>query len=85
MTDEKNEEIDYDKIRNDYLDFAARIRPLVCDTSRLLNDAMAAGRRVLFEGAQGSMLDIISYYNFTDVLQHRSQKARNRRRLTASR
>jgi adenylosuccinate synthase len=31
---------------------------MVCDTAQLLNDAMRAGKRVLFEGAQGSMLDV---------------------------
>ena len=41
-----------------YLGFAERIRPLVCDTAQLLNDAMRAGKRVLFEGAQGTMLDV---------------------------
>lgn len=50
--------IDYDKIRGEYEDFAERIRSMVCDTSRLLNDAIRDGRRVLFEGAQGTMLDI---------------------------
>jgi adenylosuccinate synthase len=53
-----NEPIDYDKIREDYLRFADRIKPMVCDTAQLLHDAMKAGRRVLFEGAQGSMLDV---------------------------
>ena len=31
---------------------------MVCDTARLLNDAIAAGKTVMFEGAQGTMLDI---------------------------
>jgi adenylosuccinate synthase len=53
-----NEQIDYAKIRDEYRDFAERIRPMVCDTARLLNAAMRAGKRVLFEGAQGTMLDI---------------------------
>ena len=52
------ETIDYDRIRSQYLDFAGRIRPLVCDTAQLLNDAIRAGKRVLFEGAQGTMLDV---------------------------
>ena len=52
------ETIDYEKIRDEYLHFAERIRPMVCDTAQFLNDAMAAGKRVLFEGAQGSMLDV---------------------------
>jgi adenylosuccinate synthase len=53
-----NEPIDYEKIRDQYLGLAERIRPMVCDTSQLLNDAMRSGKRVLFEGAQGSMLDV---------------------------
>src|SRR5260370_369507 len=53
-----HEQIDYAKIRDEYRDFAERIRPMVRDTARLLNDAMRAGQRVLFEGAQGTMLDI---------------------------
>ncbi len=35
-----------------------RIQPLVTDTSRYLYDAMSAGRPILFEGAQGTMLDV---------------------------
>ena len=35
-----------------------RIRPLVCDTAYLLADAMRAGKNLLFEGAQGTMLDL---------------------------
>jgi adenylosuccinate synthase len=50
--------IDYGKIREQYRGFARRIEPMVCDTARLLNDAMTAGKRVLFEGAQGAMLDV---------------------------
>ena len=52
------ETIDYAQIRDQYLDFAGHIRPLVCDTAQLLNDAIRAGKRVLFEGAQGTMLDV---------------------------
>src|SRR5271170_2683525 len=52
------ETIDFELIRDQYLGYAERIRPLVCDTAQLLNDAMRAGKRVLFEGAQGTMLDV---------------------------
>ncbi|MBL8221363.1 MAG: adenylosuccinate synthetase, partial [Bryobacterales bacterium] len=51
-------QLDYAKIRAEYEAFAERIRPMVCDASRLLNDAIQAGQRILFEGAQGTMLDI---------------------------
>jgi adenylosuccinate synthase len=41
-----------------YQEAAERIRPLVTDTVRLLSDAMAADKHLLFEGAQGTMLDL---------------------------
>jgi adenylosuccinate synthase len=45
-------------IADEYLGYAARIKPFVTDTSRLLLDAVKAGKRVLFEAAQGSLLDV---------------------------
>ena len=45
-------------IRDRYEIMAERIRPMVCDTAMLLNSAIRAGKRVLFEGAQGTMLDV---------------------------
>jgi adenylosuccinate synthase len=41
-----------------YLALGERIRGFVADTSALLGRALRAGKRVLFEGAQGTMLDI---------------------------
>jgi len=38
--------------------FAPRILPLLADTGALVHEALAAGRRVLFEGAQGTLLDV---------------------------
>ena len=38
--------------------FAARLRPYVADTSLLVDTALRAGRRVLLEGAQGTLLDL---------------------------
>jgi adenylosuccinate synthase len=35
-----------------------RLRPYVTDTSTLLNDWLDAGSRLLFEGAQGTLLDV---------------------------
>ena len=52
------QELDVARIRADYESFANRIRPMVCDTARLLNDAIRAGKSVMFEGAQGTMLDL---------------------------
>ena len=50
--------VDADSIQAEYERLADRIRPMVCDTALLLHDAMAAGKSVMFEGAQGTMLDI---------------------------
>jgi adenylosuccinate synthase len=52
------EEADWAGIRDQYEAFAERIRPMVCDTAVMLNQAIASGKTVLFEGAQGTMLDI---------------------------
>ena len=41
-----------------YLAYAEALRPLVTDTSVLVNRVLDEGQRVLFEGAQGSLLDI---------------------------
>src|ERR1022692_3035122 len=51
-------ELDLKGIRAEYEAFAERIRPMVCDTSVLLNNAIRDGKTVMFEGAQGTMLDI---------------------------
>ncbi|MCC6860557.1 MAG: adenylosuccinate synthase [Bryobacterales bacterium] len=53
-----HERMDFAEIRARYEHFAERLRPMVCDTALLLNQAMRDGKRVLFEGAQGTMLDI---------------------------
>ncbi|WP_226038276.1 adenylosuccinate synthase [Aquibacillus saliphilus] len=45
-------------ILDEYYDYGQQIAKYVCDTSVVLNDALDEGRRVLFEGAQGVMLDI---------------------------
>ena len=51
-------ELDLPAIRAEYEAFAERIRPMVCDTVSLLNQAIRDGKTILFEGAQGTMLDI---------------------------
>ena len=52
------EELNVAGIAEEYLGYAERIRPFVTDTSLVINDALDQGRSVLFEGAQGTMLDI---------------------------
>jgi len=48
----------YDEMLAKYLDYAEQIRPYVEDTSVLIYDAVKAGKKVLFEGAQGTLLDL---------------------------
>lgn len=52
------EPLDADAIIAEYLGYAETLRPYVTDTSVILNDAIDANKKVLFEGAQGVMLDI---------------------------
>ena len=40
------------------MDYGEKLRPYITDTAGLINDYLQAGRRVLFEGAQGAMLDL---------------------------
>ncbi len=47
-----------DEIMDEYYEYGQKIASYVCDTSVVLNDNLDDGRRVLFEGAQGVMLDI---------------------------
>ncbi len=51
-------ELDVDLIYEEYSAYAERLAPMVGDTTNYLLDAVAAGRNLLFEGAQGAMLDI---------------------------
>lgn len=49
---------DYEEILEKYLGYAEQIRPYVADTSVIIYDALKAEKKVLFEGAQGTLLDI---------------------------
>lgn len=50
--------IGFDDVFEEYYEYGQQIKKYVTDTSVILNDALDAGKRVLFEGAQGVMLDI---------------------------
>jgi adenylosuccinate synthase len=45
-------------IYDEYTAYAQRLGPYVCDTTELLLSAAEAGKRLLFEGAQGALLDV---------------------------
>ena len=47
-----------DEIVEDLLQYAERLRPMVADTALLLNEALDAGKTVVFEGGQATMLDV---------------------------
>ncbi|HEX4329542.1 MAG TPA: adenylosuccinate synthase [Burkholderiales bacterium] len=54
----KTSPVDYQKTLDEALGYAARLKPIVADVSRELYEFMAAGNSILFEGAQGTLLDV---------------------------
>jgi adenylosuccinate synthase len=50
--------LDREGVLAKFMDYAERLRPYVRDTGVMVHEAIKFGKRVLFEGAQGSMLDI---------------------------
>jgi adenylosuccinate synthase len=53
-----HEKLDAALIADEYSAFAELLRPFVCNTTVLLHKLRQAGQRILFEGAQGSLLDV---------------------------
>lgn len=49
---------DFETVRQEYLGYAEALRPYVADTVIVLNDALSSGKKVLFEGAQATQLDL---------------------------
>lgn len=52
------DEIPFDGLYSEYTKYAARLRPYVQDTDWFVQEAVHRGERVLFEGAQGTFLDL---------------------------
>ncbi len=50
--------LDADAIVEEYRELAGRLEPHVADTSLLLHRALRDGKQVMFEGAQGTLLDL---------------------------
>lgn len=48
----------FDEIYSDYVKYRENIRAFVCDTALILNNAVEKKKPILFEGAQGTMLDV---------------------------
>src|SRR5437868_8542370 len=53
-----SEPLDPDKMYQEYAQASAKVAPFVCDTAALLNQGLGQGESVVFEGSQGTMLDI---------------------------
>ncbi|MGE5396410.1 MAG: adenylosuccinate synthase [Chitinophagales bacterium] len=54
----EQEGFNYEQLLDEFRYYAERLRPMMTDTSLLVNQAIDQGKRVLFEGAQGTLLDI---------------------------
>jgi adenylosuccinate synthase len=54
----KEEGFDSSKIRDEYLQYADLIKDFITDTTTLINQALEDGKKILFESAQGTLLDI---------------------------
>lgn len=52
------EELKFDDIYNELMGYADKLKKLAGDVSKELNDLHKAGKKILFEGAQGTLLDI---------------------------
>jgi adenylosuccinate synthase len=50
--------LDWRQIFETYRDFGRRMQPFIDDTSKLLIDAVRAGKKILFEGAHAVLLDV---------------------------
>jgi adenylosuccinate synthase len=50
--------VDFDTVFNEAMEHAKAIKPMMADVSRELNEAHLAGVNLLFEGAQGTLLDV---------------------------
>ena len=55
---EKEDMFDFDEIYNEFLVYAEKMKPYVEDTTVIVYDAIKANKNVLFEGAQGTLLDL---------------------------
>ena len=54
----KEKTLDFDAIHDTYAGYRERLMPLITNTSLLLDREIRAGKKVMFEGAQGTLLDV---------------------------
>lgn len=53
-----NYEFDAESVAKQYFEYGQRLAPFLADTSLLVNTAINAGKKIILEGAQGTMLDV---------------------------
>ena len=58
ILDQIGGEVDRTALLEQYHAYSRRLAPYVVDASEFMNNALKAGKRILYEGAQGTMLDI---------------------------
>ena len=54
----EHEALDFDEIYSQYTEYGERMRPYIGNTEIILNRALRENRKILFEGAQGALLDV---------------------------
>ena len=54
----KEKTLDYNEIHDSYVEYRKGLKPYITNTSLLIDREIRAGKRVLFEGAQGTLLDV---------------------------
>ena len=54
----KAEPLDYQQVLDEALGYSEYLRPMIDDVATVLHDARAAGQNILYEGAQGALLDV---------------------------
>jgi len=52
------EPLDAEAVAEEYIEYGRRLEPMICNTGALLRGTRQRGERILFEGGQGSMLDV---------------------------
>lgn len=53
-----HDEIDAEKIIEEYQEYAKRLKPYVCDTVTLIHESLESDKKIVCEGAQATLLDI---------------------------
>jgi adenylosuccinate synthase len=54
----REQPIELEGLADQYEGYAARLRPMIADTSLLVDTALRGGKRILFDGAHGTLLDL---------------------------